>query len=1261
MTGAVTVLLLPAFMGVLLAPGAMASTLPEETDLSVSGVAVVGKLTVPNDISADNAIAIWSAPSRRRLFTLDSPARNSPVPGVIALDADSRAEVARHSPLPKPIANPGADTGGRGPHLMAVDDQGGRLFVPYAESIVGGNTESLRASPTGVTCIYAIGVVNGQCVGGFHVLDAQTLEVKASIPVGTIRLDGATLTVIVRALEYAPPRGPGDSGKLLVVLEEYTDPVATGYAVTPRNNLATVVYAAQFDIDRAARDWIVAVEPCRGSRETRGDAYARLSAHPAAIMRDASLEDPAVYVGCHASGQTGVVVRIPLDANGNASGAAVAPDVTRPTGGAVAERDPAAARDGIRPPQRAQAYPGPEKVTQLLADAGGQRMLLRVTDLAGEVWWVFDARRRSYIGTVGIGPYSNPAGDESVAGLDRRTGRLYVLGRQVGDYPGGLFVIDSRRTPLAQALVFPHVAMLAMGGLGVDSGDPATGRPTRLYAQSGARPFDYTIIEDRTPLSTDPGTEGDVEGRTLDLDEQEGVTAAAFDAAGRGYGARMLLVGGLEAAARVGPADPVGPYRGAAEAATDEKLRREGSRQTLGPSALGLGLDVPTLEIGNTVRGVAGGPDNCSNTNRELVLGAVGPREPNVVDTSGARASAEAVLADVTTRDDVDTPLSRCLPRDWETLMSPTFSDAAGEEPRLPWMVGSGQTSCLSSEGHREATFGDPVLGGFSAGTKCEDEEAVAWGRASSVVVQGLTVGQAMSSSRLYRDPARGIVSRVESVVRGLGIPGVLTIDTVRGVAESWANGRRQPVAAEDREAGYQANCDSERTAGTCFTRQIFGVRTSGYSCGPCADERALIEGLGRAVGSNGEVRFREPDAKLAQGAENGFIAAIQKSDTERFSDLALNADLLQTVVPTLEIVRYASGNRGHSIFGFPPRGRQVYQFAGVEVSTSYGISCLLVYDEATNRCAADKVEPGSIVVSLAEQEGGPLAGGAFEVRADVDGDGVLGLTDALLPNGACVTTGDGVGTCRFGGLEPGAYLVSQVAAPPGYGRAAEPFALELASGEQRTVAFTNVSSVSTVELKAVDQAGAPLAGATFAAYPDADGDGRVAADAKPVGRCTTDAEGHCRMRLPAGSYVLVQTSAPGGLEPIEPVPFTFASGGQVAAVTVTNYPPDAPQAPPASAVYTPPIDSARPTEIVHDGYLPPVGEVRGPETAPGQGVIGQVGGTVVRVIRAPGDALRLLARDPKQAVAWTGALALWCLAVAAVRRRDQAVGLSRH
>jgi hypothetical protein len=144
-------------------------------------------------------------------------------------------------------------------------------------------------------------------------------------------------------------------------------------------------------------------------------------------------------------------------------------------------------------------------------------------------------------------------------------------------------------------------------------------------------------------------------------------------------------------------------------------------------------------------------------------------------------------------------------------------------------------------------------------------------------------------------------------------------------------------------------------------------------------------------------------------------------------------------------------------------------------------------------------------------------------------------------------------------------------------------------------------------------------------------------------------------MGVPAGSYVLVQTAAPGGLEPIDPVAFTFASGGQTAAVGIVNYPADSVPAiqPAASPTYTDPPPSVV-TETVDDAYQPPAEIAEQPQVS----IPDAVGGTIVRVIQAPGDALRLLSRDPKQAAAWTASLILFALAATAIRRRQHATTL---
>ena len=1157
------------------------------------------------------------------------------------LDLEEGKEIARTELTPPAVV--GAAFGA--PPALAMDQASGHLVVAYGQPFkYPGPAEFINPSNPGLVhnglprdpCITADDHGEVGCVGGFHVVDAATAEVVRSIDFDSLMLDGLVLAPRLLALR-------AQEGKIYGFFMDavaQATPQDTADASPALRVQANPHYLARLDIASGKADWIVRVDVCRGTRERTG--YTEHSrtfpiGSPATILPTPE----AVWVGCYtSSAHTGTVVRVPLDSEGNAFPHAVTVDANPSPPPASAPAAPSLPV-GQAPPQL--AFFGPDNTKVMFSDVESGRILLRSNDSskADEVWWVFDTAASKFIGTIGAGKYNGSAPAASQPILDEVKGRLYVI-----DKGRGLLTADIRRTPLPQALAFPEFKDLVNAATSNNGPSWIPGvysdreGVARLYFAISPGTVDHQvreigIIEDPRPPAMDPLDPG-YEGRTLDLDEVAGVTQSTFDGATRGYGARVILVGGLTPVQRLGPIDVYGDVAGTVESSVQ-------------------GSDAEKAGAPSQV------PNACTEANRELVLAFSGPSGPSVVDGAGARAAAQPMAADASLAVDTDSPLSRCGGADWDAVWTAAlFGRPPASEPTVPWLIPDEEAYCEAGDESSTGSYGDPVGGNFAAAVDCGPEQVNGWAYTRGLSIEGVSVGQAMSSFQVYRDPSRGIVSRVESVTRGFAVEGILRIATMRSVAESWANGRRQPVPHAERDPGYDPNCDMERTAGTCFRRHIFGVWTPGYQCGPCGSEAQLLDGLNRALGANGVISFRQPDPELARGAENGFIAAVSKPLVERFSDLVLNNDLLQTVVPGVEFIRFAPPAKKTPFGPNGVRGRQVFQFAGVEVSSSYGIQCLLVYDEATNTCAEPAETPGSIQVTLSDTDGKPLAGGAFEVREDVDADGVLGLKDTLLPDGACVTAEDGIGTCTFENLQPGTYLVSQVAAPPGYAKTAEPWVSEVASGEQRTVAFTNVSNVSTIDLKATDENGAPLSGATFAAYPDPDSDGKVAPDAKPAAECTTDDQGVCTMKVPAGSYVLVQTSAPGGLEGIEPVPFTFASGGQVASVTVVNYPPAAPEQPtPAAAPidYTPPVDYAPPVESVTD--FTPVAETPVIEE-PVASIPDRIGGTVTQVIRAPGDALRLLARDPKQAVAWTAALALFCLAALAVRRRQQAMELLR-
>lgn len=1211
--------------------------------------------------------ALWFWPEQRRAYQLATGSR-SYFADLRSYDVDTRQEVV------STVLNPSAwgtqyhseyaSSAGRH-HVGAVDRENGRIFIAYRAAILpeAGTLEApahvARGGNNG--CPGPGGLADPGCVGGIHVLDAETLTPIHRIPLSPASPEMPRLEVIPRALTYAPavPEA-GWGGRVLMVVEEIGNGptensvvpalVSATQNAVPRRNSGNLAYAVQFDPDTGRQDWAVRLEGCRNSREARSWMVAAES-HPISIFRTAGAA-PALFVGCHGNpSQQGVVVRVPLDDQGTPAGLPLRAGElsTKPEG------DPAT-MNPIAVAPRQETFVGPDSVSAILSDPASGRILMRVDD-SGEVWWVFDTKVRQFLGTVGIGDYAH---GHTTAGLDPDTGRLYVVAATATDTsgPGGLYTADIRRNPLPQALHYPEFADPPRSGQGLSSGGGSTdvGRTMSVLPRAGgdaARIYVTVnrtggqllrVLVDASPVAAHavPGTNDST--RTLDIDEAPDVTTATFDGTARGFGFRTILIGGAEGMARVGPADPIGLVRGVPQM---ESQKYPGVSEAAAAAQM-----LPR-------------PDPCSDAQRELIMAFVGPRGPAVVDASSSRGEAQPLVADVRTREDVETP-TRCLPMDWQQLwQSAMFGRPPAEEPGVSWPFSDSTSSCTTASEDAGDSWSDPVLGTFASEVSCSEDAVDGWGQARGLDLPGVSVATALSSFRIYRDGDRGMVARVESIARGVDLGGLVKIDTIRGVAESWANGRQAP-GADEAGAPDQFNpfnCDRTRPAGTCFERHIFGVSLAqpdgapAYHCGPCGPERELLEAMNRALGAYGYATFRDPDPDLARGAEDGYLAAITKRDSERFADIVLNNDLLETMVPMLEVVRFAPHNRPDSYnvpsytFGTPPRGRQVYQFAGVEVSSTYGIQCLLTYDENSKTCGAVRPEPASITISLSDQQGQPLAGGAFQVSRDEDGDRLPGLRDALVPGGACLTNADGVGTCTFDGLVPGGYLVSQVTAPEGYEPATEPVAVVVEAGEARTLAFTNSQDTSEVQITAKDEAGNPLAGATFAVYPDPDADGRIAPDTPPAASCTTDDAGTCSMRVRAGAHVLVQTSAPPGLAVMEPTPFTFASGGQIAEVDVLNVRQEQvtaqPGPAPAPAIrYSAPPPAAAPgsTSVPHASVLPP-------RTAPAAAI----GGTIVRVVRAPGDTLRLLSRAPLEALALSATFLLMSMAILAVTRRRQA------
>ncbi|WP_036958993.1 SpaA isopeptide-forming pilin-related protein, partial [Promicromonospora kroppenstedtii] len=186
------------------------------------------------------------------------------------------------------------------------------------------------------------------------------------------------------------------------------------------------------------------------------------------------------------------------------------------------------------------------------------------------------------------------------------------------------------------------------------------------------------------------------------------------------------------------------------------------------------------------------------------------------------------------------------------------------------------------------------------------------------------------------------------------------------------------------------------------------------------------------------------------------------------------------------------------------------------------------------------------VTVQKLDADGGaPLAGAAFDLVTDTDGNGVYDPgTDEVV--GSCTTAGaDGV--CSVGDLDFGTYFWVETAPPAGYGPATPSVSgaiiitAQIAGTDLPWATFENPRLLSELVVGKVDSSTQqPLEKGQFALYRDDDGDGAggVTDDAPDpddtlVGTCGTELpDGTCSLgNLDFGTYYWFETGAPAGYQ----------------------------------------------------------------------------------------------------------------------------------
>lgn len=833
--------------------------------------------------------------------------------------------------------------------------------------------------------------------------------------------------------------------------------------------------------------------------------------------------DSSIFLPC-TSANNAVVVQIPLDSAADSTG----PETT---------------------------YVGTGVPYGYLVDRAARRIHFRVQAPQGPAVLTFDADQGIYVGLQAIAPSGAFVG--SAWALDDRTGRLYT---QVPPELGyGLTRLDGRATPVSPALKFeafpappdngaePRPKMLAR--------DSVNGRVFVPSPGAGLDRQQFFVLADAPPQPALAPENPDA--NTADMPEVPGLTGVSYSGGVSGYGMRQLLVGGISGFVpnRITGSQSLGEiyHRPPCQRADREfilaqvKDLRMSNSLVAGQATAGSVDEVTSQDIQSPSRCTE--PGTIPNTDPKAYLntfkGVVPDWALDVV--RGAVDSANRTVQGPvdTARQNLDQTAGRAWPM--QTIACTPAVPASTTRPST-------------------GTPGDAALAGFEAAVDCTNTRALAASASASPSppppdqssqgpatlpsalasasrglgsASSVRVASSSSTTSTRLDPQRGTVSRSESLVRGVEVTvpgGSIQIGGIFAMAETAAKGR-------------------PGTAHTTYRRMAWGVHAIGpdgaVHCELCATEdqlQQLADGLNRVLGASGKAMIPRVDASLAKGTAGGYQAAIQRDGREVINNTVVNGDSF-TEVPALEFLLYNDSlNWG--------RQRQIFQFAGVKANSQYGIYCLRGHPE-DGKCVLPPTAPASLRLELRDASNTPLAGGSFRVHNDLDGNKKL---DPGEPQAYSCATDPG-GQCRFDGVPPGRYVITETAAPQGYAKAPDASA-EVLPGSATTVTFTNVRNVGSVEITLVDDAnGQPLGGGSFQLYTD-NGDKVLTPADKQYASCTTDASGRCALKtaegkvgneVPLGAYVLHQAGAPKGYTTADDVPFALDLPGATARLTITN------------------------------------------------------------------------------------------------------------
>lgn len=360
---------------------------------------------------------------------------------------------------------------------------------------------------------------------------------------------------------------------------------------------------------------------------------------------------------------------------------------------------------------------------------------------------------------------------------------------------------------------------------------------------------------------------------------------------------------------------PLDPDRGTSDI---EERPGETGRNFLG-SGSGFGF---RLRWTKGTESLPGGPylslvgSPCNTNSRTLTTGEVSGVQLSHL-TLGARSAVTTI--DDTYQADIANPLSRCLPPPRYGTPAVGVPSTADDAVGVDWSYGA--SSC-AGEGSTNLPAGDPLANSYSE-ARCQKDQVDATSVFRVGARQlGVRVADARSTVSARRVDGRGVVVDVRSEARNIDLGDLGSIASVSATASVWANGRVR---------GSGTDAVTPGSTEVSLKRSICGVRLGPFEFEGCVEPEVFAAAFRAATRGSGDAILFQPQRDLANGSPGGAIAGIQKDQLDQIQDTAFNGDASYEV-PGLRLVFYNDSGE---------RRRQIYDFAAVAASATYGIYAL--------------------------------------------------------------------------------------------------------------------------------------------------------------------------------------------------------------------------------------------------------------------------------------------------------------------------------